>query len=311
MRDAPIEQVALSGGEPLLRPDLPEIAGDLAGLGLATVTITNGTLLDQARLRRFPAESMFEITLFSADEDLHNRLAGRDVFEGVLENLVGLRRAGHRFVLACVVTRLNWQATGRTIRLGVALGAEAVLLNRINLSRRVFDSDPRLAPTAAQLRWSLRAAEALAAKYGVPIAVAVPVPPCAADPRDYPNLHFGWCPRGARDAYHTISSTGLVRPCNHSSRVLGDLRRQDFAEIVRGPAARAFWKPVPPECRECHHPLKHRCRGGCPAAADECFGDRTRIDPYVELQRRGAPRCEREARSEAESVPAKSQGRSP
>lgn len=293
-RDAPITQVALSGGEPLLHPDLPEIAGDLAGMGLATVVITNGVLLDTSCLKRFPADSVFEITLFSADESLHNQMAGKRVFERVLENLIRLRRKGHRFLLACVITRLNWHDVTRTIKLGVALGAEAVLFNRINLSRRVYSAAPHLAPTTTQLKRSLGAANSLAAKHGIPIAVSVPIPPCLVDPGDYPGLNFGWCPRGGENAYYTIGSSGHLRPCNHSGKILGDLRMRDFAEIAGSRDARGFWKPVPRECRLCGHALKDRCRGGCPAAADECFGSRTRIDPFVEL-RRGGPHGRRTA----------------
>jgi pyrroloquinoline quinone biosynthesis protein E len=289
LRDAPLIQVALSGGEPLLRADLPEICCDLVGMGLGTVVITNGVLLDGGRLRRFPADTAFEITLFSADEHLHNQIAGRVVFDRILENIVRLRRRGHRFVLVFVITRLNAQDTTRTIKLGVALGAEAVMMNRINLSKRTISSAKELVPTRAQLAESLGAAEALAAEYGIPIAVSVPIPPCVVDPREFPHLHFGWCPRGGENAYYTVGCTGLLRPCNHSSVILGDLRKERFAEAALNRKAREFWRPVPQECLECRHPLKEQCRGGCPAAADECYGSRLRVDPFVRLLRSELP----------------------
>lgn len=291
-RDVPLEQVALSGGEPLLCRDLEGVAWDLEELGLHPVVITNGVLLTGRRLSLFPRGTTFEITLFSVDEGVHNALAGRPVFARVLENLVRLRREGHRFVLACVLTRRNAHDVTRTIRLGVALGAEGVLLNRVNLSRRLFVRAPHLVPTAAQLRAGLRAASALAVRYGIPIAASVPIPPCVTDPRDYPGLHFGWCPRGGPESYYTIGATGAVRPCNHASVVLGDLRRQGFADIVNSVQARRYWEAVPRECRACRHPLKTQCGGGCPAAADECYGDRHRRDPFVALSlARLAPGC--------------------
>jgi radical SAM protein with 4Fe4S-binding SPASM domain len=167
--------------------------------------------------------------------------------------------------------------------LGVALGAQAVLFNRINLSRWVFARKKNLVPNAFQLRSSLREADELSAKYGIPVAVSVPVPPCVANPGDYPHLHFGWCPRGGNDAYFTISHDGYLRPCNHSSVVLGDLRKQGFADIVTGKKALDFWASTPIECQECEHPLKSKCLGGCPAAAHECYGTAARRDPFVEL----------------------------
>ena len=50
----------------------------------------------------------------------------------------GVQRATRRkfrVVMACVVDRLNFHDVLRTIELGIALRAEAVLFNRINLNR--------------------------------------------------------------------------------------------------------------------------------------------------------------------------------
>jgi MoaA/NifB/PqqE/SkfB family radical SAM enzyme len=282
-RDAPLSAVALSGGEPFLRVELPEIVSDLTGAGLKVITITNGTLISEARLKRMPEGSNFEVTLFSANRETHDLLAGRRAFDQVLAGLTLLGRHKHNFVLACVLTKLNAQDVTQTIELGLALGAGAVMLNRVNLSRHVLARAEQLVPSVVALRDALDAADKAAAKYGITIALSVPVPPCVADPKDFPHLHFGWCPRGNRDAYYTIGCTGLVRPCNHSSVTLGDLRTRSFAEIVGSEKARSFWAPVPPECLECTHPLKASCCGGCPAAADECLGTRTRMDPFVTI----------------------------
>ena len=43
--DAPVEQIALSGGEPLLRRDLARIVAFIAKRGITPVVITNGRLL--------------------------------------------------------------------------------------------------------------------------------------------------------------------------------------------------------------------------------------------------------------------------
>jgi len=281
--DAPVEQVALSGGEPLLRPDLPDIASDLADMGLNVVVITNGSLLDRQRFKRFPPGCLFEITLFSPDPDIHDSMAGRKRYEALVRNLAVLSGAGLSLVVASVITSRNAHDVGRTIQLAIALGAQAVLLNRVNLGRRMYLHSPELVPSAFQVQEALSAADAAAAKYGITVLVSVPIPPCVAKPGDYPNLHFGWCPRGRGDAYYAIDTRGKVRPCNHSSLILGDLRKSSFGQIVAGTPARSFWMPVPPECQACTLPLKELCRGGCPAASDECFGDRLHVDPFVRL----------------------------
>jgi pyrroloquinoline quinone biosynthesis protein E len=279
--DAPLKQVAFSGGEPMLRNDLPDIVSDLADDGLSSVIITNGTLLSASRIKRFPSDTIFEITLFSANAKVHNYMAGSSVFDRILEGLVCLERNGGRFVLVVVITKLNAHDVRRTIELAIALGADTVMLNRVNLSRHTLPIADELVPSVSMLRECLDAAEDAAADFGISIALSVPVPPCLVDPRRYSNLHFGWCPRGNKESYYTIGWDGLLRPCNHSSVTLGDLRKQSFKEIILGSRTDEFWKPVPYECQRCEHPLKHLCRGGCPAAADECFGSRDYIDPMV------------------------------
>jgi radical SAM protein with 4Fe4S-binding SPASM domain len=142
---------------------------------------------------------------------------------------------------------------------------------------------PDAVPTRQQLLEALASAELVASEYGAAVAVSVPVPPCLAEPSDYPHLHFAYCPRGNEDSYYTISHDGLMRPCNHSSVILGDLRRRRFAEVVNSDRTRAYWASEPKECAGCTHPLRATCRGGCPAAADECGGSPQHVDPFVPL----------------------------
>ena len=281
-RDTPLQQVALSGGEPLLRPDLPEIATDLAAEGLGVVVITNAALLSNEVLRRFPPGVLFEFALFSVDEKLHDRIAGcPGAFRGAIAGVQRTARRKFRLALACVISRLNFHDVFRTIELGIALEAEAVLFNRINLSRMTQVSAGKLVPSVEQQRHALAAAEDAARRYGIAVAVSVPIPPCVLDLRPYRHLHFGWCPRGGVGAYYTISCNGLLRPCNHSSAILGDLRTEGFAEIVTRERTRAYWRPLPAECRNCSDPLRDSCRGGCLAASYECCGSGGRIDPFV------------------------------
>jgi pyrroloquinoline quinone biosynthesis protein E len=289
-RDAPIAQIGLSGGEPMLRDDLPEIVGDLLDEGLNPIVITNGTLLTEERLARFPRGTIFEVTLFSVRRETHDRLAGNVVFDDIVEGLVRAERHGCRFAMACVITKLNAHDVGDTIELGIALGADAVLINRVNLSRSVLPLADQLVPSVPMLRESLDAAEETADKYDTSIAVSVPIPACLIDPSGYSRLHFGWCPRGGKESYYTVSCDGTLRPCNHSSVILGDLSEQSLSEIITNERTRDFWRPVPQECLQCTHPLRDQCRGGCPAAADECYGSRSRVDPFVEYARRAEGR---------------------
>ncbi len=281
--DIPLKQIAFSGGEPMLRKDLSNLARKLSDEGLDCAVITNGSHLNGYRLKGFPEGSIFEVPLFSADALLHDKIAGSRCFEQVTEGITKLRKYGCFFVLAFIVTSLNAKDTARTISLAIALGAEAVMLNRVNISRHFKNKPHAILPSAADLRESLHQANDAAAAYGISVAVSVPIPACIIDISEFPNLHFGWCPRGNEDSYYTVGVGGMLRPCNHTSVILGDLNNNSFSDIINSQRSKDFWAPVPSECLDCTNEYKDLCRGGCPAAADEYYGTSYKMDPYVEL----------------------------
>ncbi|MFB3897270.1 MAG: radical SAM/SPASM domain-containing protein [bacterium] len=281
--DIPLQYVAISGGEPLLRRDLPEILGDIIDMGLQPVVITNGALLSEVLLKRLPRDLYFEITLFANNAALHNRLAGNEVFNQIVWNMARVNRYGSHLTLAFVATKLNALEVQRTVELGIALGAIAVMYNRINLSNRMKQYVPELVPSANMLKNSLTLLQETVRKYQVQSVCSVPIPPCIVDVLQFPNIDFGWCPRGGKNAYYTIGYDGLLRPCNHASFILGDLRQHGFAELITNQKCKTFWKTIPELCKTCKHPLKNQCKGGCTAAAYEFYGTQDRIDPICEL----------------------------
>lgn len=286
-QEANVGYVAISGGEPFLRPDLPEIVRSLADLGIQTTIITNGTLIQDRILRRLPAETAFEVTLFSTDQTTHHTMAGRPCFQRVLDSINLLDRRKRPFILAVVLTRRNMRGTADTIRLGLALGASGVMLNRVNLTGRTLAAADQLLPSVSELEEGLGEADRVAARYGAAVVASVPIPPCVLEVAAFRHINFGWCPRGGPRSYYTMSWDGTLRPCNHSSLILGDLKRSSFSSLTQSTTCQDYWAPIPLECQSCRHPLRDQCRGGCPAAAYECFGSAYRLDPFVEL--RGRP----------------------
>ena len=104
-----IAQIRLTGGEPLLRRDLPEIVGDLGalrGAGLARISLTtNGALLER-RLPALLAAGLDDVnvSLDARTPDVFRALTGADV-EPVLRGLRAARDAGLPVKLNAVVIR--------------------------------------------------------------------------------------------------------------------------------------------------------------------------------------------------------------
>ncbi len=285
--EIPVENVAFSGGEPWMRRDLPELLSFTRERGICPTLTSNGTLLSPARARATEAETTYEVTLLSHRREVHERLVGRrGDWDAVVDGIANVRQAGGTLVVAFVATKLNCMDLFKTAELAVALGAAGLMYNRLNLGVHNIRYVDQLLPTPAMIRDNLDMLEYLGQKYGLAIAVSAVIEPCVVDTRNYRYIHFGWCPLAGEDSYFTIDPTGNVRICSHSPVILGNIWRDHFVDIYyHHPYVRSFYDTWPGECARCDPELKAICRGGCKAAAEQCYGSLTRVDPFVTLSR--------------------------
>jgi MoaA/NifB/PqqE/SkfB family radical SAM enzyme len=219
----------ISGGEPMLRPDFPEIFEEVAGKSAWYTLNTNGTLITPriARLLRRPGTKL--VALYGATAAVHDavtRSAGS--FEALERGVARLKEAGASFTVQVVPMRTNIHEYEAMIRLaetwspGWRLGATWLYLsasgdpasNRDILSERL---DPaRVAELdGASTGPSLRAEDAEALKCGAAAAGGL-YAGCLAGRRDF---HV--------DPYGGMSFCGFVK----DPALRFDLRTSSFAEI--------------------------------------------------------------------------------
>ncbi len=108
--DCGVRKVRITGGEPLLRAELPQLVARLAAIDdLHDLTLTtNGTLLaDRAQALKDAGLHRVTVSLDSHDEDAFRRMSGRDVGPGrVLAGIEAAAAAGLRPVkVNCVIKR--------------------------------------------------------------------------------------------------------------------------------------------------------------------------------------------------------------
>jgi heme d1 biosynthesis radical SAM protein NirJ len=104
-----VPALILSGGEPLLRPDLFEIAQRAKALGFYTALSTNGTLIDAALAARIAATG-FDYVGISLDglEQTHDRFRRKaGAFQGALNGIRLCRDAGVRVGARFTLTQDN------------------------------------------------------------------------------------------------------------------------------------------------------------------------------------------------------------
>jgi pyruvate-formate lyase-activating enzyme len=124
---AGLERVFLTGGEPALRPDLPELIEFITDR-LPLTLLTNAMLLRGPRwerLRPLVAAGRpvaFQVSLDSADPDLHDLHRGRGAHARALEGIRTLLAAGARVRLAASLPEEHLDQIPRLDELAGALG---------------------------------------------------------------------------------------------------------------------------------------------------------------------------------------------
>lgn len=103
--------VLFSGGEPLMRRDLPRLASYAVQKGMRAVISTNGTLItkDKAKELREVGLSYVGVSL-DGMEEVHDRFRGRKgAFQSAMEGIRNCREVGLKVGLRFTVNRLNRQ----------------------------------------------------------------------------------------------------------------------------------------------------------------------------------------------------------
>ena len=72
---------------------------------------------------------------------------------------------------------------------------------------------------------------------------------------------------------------GNVRPCNHSTTILGNLFEEPFSDLVSPERLCGFTESLPAYCTVCDQ--RTLCQGGCKAAAQVCYGSLTEMEPFL------------------------------
>lgn len=104
LASAGVRKVNLSGGEPTIRRDLPDIIAEAHDCGLVSAMTSNGILLPTALLERLRlADTRVKVSIHGA-QPLHDAMLGRSCYEQVDGNVRRLLDAGVSTAIQTVVT---------------------------------------------------------------------------------------------------------------------------------------------------------------------------------------------------------------
>ena len=228
--------LAISGGEPLLHPDLYLMLEALQSYRIPTVLTTNGMLLSARRATELMSRgiSSFQVSLHSHLEERHNWLSGGiDSWANAVSAIVSARSCGAQVVPVFVATKENLNDFENVIELCASLAVTQIVFNRVVPPVGYSRSGHQfIVPSDEEIRVVLRAADERARGRNIFIQLGVPVArPVHSGPL-WTNIRNASCPVGRGQSKWTIGVDLAVRRCNQGLESVGLLDEKGLTTIL-------------------------------------------------------------------------------
>jgi len=265
--------LVLTGGEPLVRPDIIELVQYASALGLKVAIATNGTLIDTQMARKLKRAGVCDLAigLDAATPDLHDFIRNTPgSYERTLQGIRACREAGMCLQINVTVMKYNYPEIPRILDLADELEAQIVLLyqvvpqgrgggNGLELTKEEYadlmalvsekqaGAVPIIEPTCSPQYWAYLLNKRQARRWELGLAQKV----------------FRGCAAGWGLCY--IKPNGEVWPCPFVPKSGGNVRSVPLSQIwregepfrklrereknLRGSCATCHWQPVCGGCR--------------------------------------------------------------
>ncbi|HUG38471.1 MAG TPA: radical SAM protein, partial [Candidatus Limnocylindrales bacterium] len=272
----PSPLLILSGGEPLVREDLEEIAEHASSSGATVVVGTNGIGLTDARIESLKASGVrgVAVSVDSLDPRYHDRFRhGEGALAGTLSAVDRLVEHQLDFIVQTSLTAGNRAELPELVAWAAARGAVSFNLYFLVATGR-GERMQGLSP--AENEEVLRDLVELERSYRGRMMVRSKCQPqimrhvLEADD-DSPLLNYGTrCPCGVH--YCRITPEGKLTPCPYMTAVAGDLLEESFSDVwSTSTLFRALREgALGGRCGQCEY---RKVCGGCRARAFAAAGD--------------------------------------
>jgi pyrroloquinoline quinone biosynthesis protein E len=276
-------QLGLSGGEPLLRKDLEDLAAHARAEGLYSTLVTSGLGLTRTRAERLKDAGLehIQISIQDSDPEVAERIAGVRSVKHKQAAAAIVRELEFAFTVNVVLHRANLDRIESIIDLAADLGADRVELANTQYYGWGLRNRASLMPTREQVERSREVAERAIQRYRGRMQITYVLP-------DYYEAFPKACYGGWGKLYLVVTPNGMVLPCHGATAIetlkFDDVRSHSLEWIWRESAAfQAFrgdsWMKEP--CRAC--PRKAVDFGGCRCQAFALTGEAANPDPVCTL----------------------------
>jgi PqqA peptide cyclase len=274
-----VSQISFTGGEPCLRPDLPELIKAAVKNGLYVNLITSGVGLSEKSLASIVDAGTDHIQLSFQDTDAQaaKETCGVDALAKKKEIAALIAKHPVAFTVNLVIHRNNHPRLQSMIDMAVELGAQKIEVAHVQFNGWALKNRARLMPTQEMLRDSMQVIATNKENLRGRVRIDYVLPDYYADtPKP--------CMGGWAKKMMLINPLGLAMPC-HSAETLSQYSAPSVRELplkqiwFESELFNAFrgeeWMEEP--CRSCER--KEIDFGGCRCQALALVGNANATDP--------------------------------
>ncbi len=283
------EMLILTGGEPLLRRDIYDIARHASSQGIWVVMGTNGVLLDDEVARKMIECGVqgVAISIDSLEPAKHNHFrGGPNAWEHSVRALDICRANGLQVVVQTTIMDMNYAEIPQMLAFAREKGAwsfNLYFLVQTGRGQQMNDLSPERteAMLSSLVDWQDQHRPMLVRSKCAPQFKQI------AYEKGVGGLESGGCMAGTQ--YCRITPQGDVTPCPYMTVVAGNVRDQSFGEIWRTSSVLNELRDpnqLKGRCGRCE--FKELC-GGCRCRAHAAYGDYLQEDPACRYQPTGRP----------------------
>ena len=278
-------QLALTGGEPMLRRDLVELCAASRDAGLYSSLITAGTLFTRHTAKALKSAGLdhVQISIQSPDREENDRIAGNRSFEKKIAAARFAKELEFPLTINCVLHRQNLDRIEEVLELALDLGAQRLELANTQYYGWAVANQEALIPSREQLRRGEEAVERFRERVGPKVQVLWVLP-------DFYEELPKPCMGGWGRTSMVVAPNGDVMPCQAASTIPGlefDNVRDHPLEWIWS-ESEAFarfrgtdWMQEP--CCSCPLGRQEEDWGGCRCQALRLTGDPAATDPVCRL----------------------------
>jgi pyrroloquinoline quinone biosynthesis protein E len=281
-------QLALTGGEPMLRRDLVTLCAGARDAGLYSSLITAGTLFTRERAQALKSAGLehVQISIQSPDPEDNDRIAGNRSFEKKIAAARHAKELEFPLTINCVLHRHNLDRVEELLDLAREIGAQRVELANTQYYGWAVPNQAALMPSRAQLERAEAAVQRFRECVGPAVQVLWVLP-------DFFEELPKPCMGGWGRTVMVIAPNGEVMPCHAASTIPGlefaNVRDQPMEWIWSESDAFARfrgtgWMQEP--CRTCPLGRQEVDFGGCRCQALRLAGDAAATDPVCRFSPR-------------------------